>query len=160
MLTIAAPGATGALLGGYRFAGYKTRPQPTRREPVAEVLIAVPEAGAVLRIPPDLKGSQVVACGFRAANGVGVGPGGELTVCDNQGNWTPSSRINVVRPGGFYGWMPHVLAAGGSPRTDYDPPLCWIPVSVDNSGGSQAWAPPGDARWGPLVKKIGFTAES
>ncbi|MEU8254933.1 leucyl aminopeptidase [Micromonospora inaquosa] len=37
--------AEGALLGGYRFAGYKTRPQPTRREPVAEVLIAVPDAG-------------------------------------------------------------------------------------------------------------------
>ncbi|MBB5825133.1 leucyl aminopeptidase [Micromonospora carbonacea] len=37
--------AEGALLGGYRFAGYKTRPQPARREPVAEVLVAVPEAG-------------------------------------------------------------------------------------------------------------------
>ncbi|PZG16430.1 leucyl aminopeptidase [Micromonospora craterilacus] len=36
--------AEGALLGGYRFAGYKTRPQPTRREPVAEVLVAVPDA--------------------------------------------------------------------------------------------------------------------
>ncbi|MBL6275800.1 leucyl aminopeptidase [Micromonospora fiedleri] len=36
--------AEGALLGGYRFAGYKTRPQPTRRDPVAEVLIAVPDA--------------------------------------------------------------------------------------------------------------------
>ncbi|MEV1147015.1 leucyl aminopeptidase, partial [Micromonospora sp. NPDC049799] len=33
------------LLGGYRFAGYKTRPQPARREPVAEVLVAVPDAG-------------------------------------------------------------------------------------------------------------------
>ncbi|KAB1139152.1 leucyl aminopeptidase [Micromonospora sp. DT46] len=37
--------AEGALLGGYRFAGYKTRPQPSRREPVAEVLVAVPDAG-------------------------------------------------------------------------------------------------------------------
>lgn len=36
--------AEGALLGGYRFAGYKTRPQPTRREPVGEVLVAVPDA--------------------------------------------------------------------------------------------------------------------
>ncbi|WP_025617194.1 leucyl aminopeptidase [Salinispora cortesiana] len=35
----------GGLLGGYRFAGYKTRPQPARREPVAEVLVAVPDAG-------------------------------------------------------------------------------------------------------------------
>ncbi|MFY1703442.1 leucyl aminopeptidase [Micromonospora sp. WMMA1923] len=37
--------AEGALLGGYRFAGYRTRPQPSRREPVAEVLVAVPDAG-------------------------------------------------------------------------------------------------------------------
>ncbi|MGN9808800.1 leucyl aminopeptidase [Micromonospora sp. BQ11] len=36
--------AEGALLGGYRFAGYKTRPQPARREPVGEVLVAVPDA--------------------------------------------------------------------------------------------------------------------
>ncbi|ASW56103.1 leucyl aminopeptidase [Plantactinospora sp. KBS50] len=36
--------AEGALLGGYRFAGYKTRPQPARREPVAEVAICVPDA--------------------------------------------------------------------------------------------------------------------
>ncbi|TDC28816.1 leucyl aminopeptidase [Micromonospora sp. 15K316] len=36
--------AEGALLGAYRFAGYKTRPQPARREPVAEVLVAVPDA--------------------------------------------------------------------------------------------------------------------
>ncbi|MFG2106930.1 leucyl aminopeptidase [Micromonospora chersina] len=34
----------GALLGGYRFAGYKTKPQPARRAPVAEVLVAVPDA--------------------------------------------------------------------------------------------------------------------
>ncbi|MET7805289.1 leucyl aminopeptidase [Micromonospora chersina] len=34
----------GALLGGYRFAGYKTKPQPARRTPVAEVLVAVPDA--------------------------------------------------------------------------------------------------------------------
>ncbi|MBO4208002.1 leucyl aminopeptidase [Micromonospora echinofusca] len=36
--------AEGALLGGYRFAGYKTRPQPTRRAPVAEVAVHVPDA--------------------------------------------------------------------------------------------------------------------
>ena len=34
----------GALLGGYRFAGYKTRPQPGRREPVAALQVHVPDA--------------------------------------------------------------------------------------------------------------------
>ena len=37
--------AEGALLGAYRFAGYKSKPQPGRREPVAEVALHVPEAG-------------------------------------------------------------------------------------------------------------------
>jgi leucyl aminopeptidase len=34
----------GALLGGYRFAGYKTKPQPHRREPVATLQVHVPDA--------------------------------------------------------------------------------------------------------------------
>ncbi|HWS37808.1 MAG TPA: leucyl aminopeptidase [Actinoplanes sp.] len=34
----------GALLGGYRFAGYKTKPQKGRREPVAELRLHVPDA--------------------------------------------------------------------------------------------------------------------
>ncbi|GAB3985139.1 leucyl aminopeptidase [Plantactinospora veratri] len=37
--------AEGALLGAYRFAGYKTRPQPTRRSPVAAIAVHVPDAG-------------------------------------------------------------------------------------------------------------------
>jgi leucyl aminopeptidase len=34
----------GALLGSYRFAGYKTTPQPNRREPVAALQVHVPDA--------------------------------------------------------------------------------------------------------------------
>lgn len=36
--------AEGALLGAYRFAGYKTKPQPTRRDPVGAVWVHVPDA--------------------------------------------------------------------------------------------------------------------
>ena len=36
--------AEGALLGAYRFAGYKTRPAPGRRDPVESVSIHVPDA--------------------------------------------------------------------------------------------------------------------
>ena len=35
----------GALLGGYRFAGYKTTPQQNRREPVSALQVHVPDAG-------------------------------------------------------------------------------------------------------------------
>jgi hypothetical protein len=119
----------------------------------------LPGQGTLVRVSPDGARSEVVACGFRAANGVGVGPAGQLTTSDNQGNWTPSSRLNLVRPGGFYGFVPHSHAAGRPPRdADYDPPLCWIPQSLDNSGGSQAWVPPGDMRWGPLAGRMLHTS--
>ncbi|HEY3007042.1 MAG TPA: leucyl aminopeptidase [Micromonosporaceae bacterium] len=36
--------AEGSLLGAYRFAGYKTKPQPGRREPVGSVAVHVPDA--------------------------------------------------------------------------------------------------------------------
>ena len=44
-----APGAVravaeGALLGAYRFAGYKTKPQPHRKAPVSAVRVVVPDA--------------------------------------------------------------------------------------------------------------------
>ncbi|AGL15376.1 leucyl aminopeptidase [Actinoplanes sp. N902-109] len=35
----------GALLGSYRFAGYKTKPQPNRKQPVQELQVTVPDAG-------------------------------------------------------------------------------------------------------------------
>ncbi|GAA1810482.1 leucyl aminopeptidase [Luedemannella flava] len=37
--------AEGALLGGYRFVGYKTKPQSSRRDPVKSVALLVPDAG-------------------------------------------------------------------------------------------------------------------
>jgi hypothetical protein len=73
-----------------------------------------------------------------------VGPDGTITVAPQEGNWTPSSHIDVVRHGGYYGF--------GGPRVaserplGYDLPLCWIPRAVDNSTGSQVWV--GSDRWG------------
>lgn len=116
----------------------------------------LPLHGALLRVSPDGSMIEPVAAGLRAANGLGIGPGDLITVGDNQGNWIPSSRINVIKQGGFYGYMPHVTAAGGSPRDDYDRPLCWIPVTVDNSGGSQVWSD--EKRFGPLSGRMFHTS--
>jgi hypothetical protein len=102
--------------------------------------------GTLVRVSPDGKKLDVVATGFRAPNGIGVGPRGELTSGDNEGTWTPACKINWIRPGGFYGVVD--LAHRAPPPTDYDRPLCWLPKRVDNSGGSQVWVPEGD-RWGP-----------
>jgi hypothetical protein len=118
----------------------------------------LPAQGSLVRVSRDGATSTAVASGLRAANGIGIGPNGEITAGDNQGNWTPACRLNLIRPGGFYGYMPHVRAAGGPPRDDYDPPLCWLPMSLDSSSGSQAWVPPGETRWGPLAGQLLHTS--
>ncbi len=103
--------------------------------------------GTLMKVSPDGSKLEVVATGFRAPNGIGVGPHGELTSGDNEGTWTPACKINWIKPGSFYGVVP--LAHRETPPTIYDPPLCWLPKRVDNSGGSQVWVPDGDDRWGP-----------
>ena len=49
--------------------------------------------------------TEIVANGFRAANGVCVNADGTFFVTDQEGHWTPKNRINWVHPGGFYGNM-------------------------------------------------------
>jgi mono/diheme cytochrome c family protein len=108
-----------------------------------------PHHGTLLKLPPDGSRLEVVARGFRAVNGLGVGPNGELTCVDNQGHWMPGNRINWIQPGGWYGnqwaWNP-------DQRVTYDEPLCWMHNFVDRSGGSHVWVP--DDRWGPLRGQI------
>ncbi len=102
--------------------------------------------GSLFRVSADGAKFERIATGFRAPNGIGVGPRGELTSGDNEGTWTPACKINWIKPGGFYGVVD--LAHRDPAPTSYDPPLCWLPKRVDNSGGSQVWVPEDD-RWGP-----------
>ena len=66
--------------------------------------------GGLLRVSKDGSRLDVVATGLRAPNGMGVGPKGELTTADNEGNWVPSSRVDLVKPNGFLG---HIHTARG-----------------------------------------------
>jgi hypothetical protein len=102
----------------------------------------------------DGKKAELIATGLRAANGLCVGPHDEITCADNQGNWIPSARINWVKQGGFYGYMPH--ARRDPPPTREDSPLCWIPQSIDNSSGSEVWVT--SDRWGPLKNQLLHTS--
>jgi hypothetical protein len=104
-----------------------------------------PHNGCLLRVTKDGAKLDVVATGFRAPNGIGVGPSGELTTGDNQGTWTPNCRLNWVKPGGFYGVVD--LAHRDKPPTQTDNPLCWLPHDVDNSSGGQCWVT--SDKWGP-----------
>ena len=108
----------------------------------------------VHRVSPDGRSAETLATGFRNPNGLGASPDGKIvTVAPQQGEWTPSSVIVEAKRGGYYGY--------GGPRVTaerplgYDPVLCWIPHSVDNSGGSQVWIPlnaPGN--WSTLAGQL------
>jgi hypothetical protein len=94
---------------------------------------------------------EVFATGLRAPNGFGMGPHDEVVFSDNQGHWTPVCRINLAKKGGFYGFVADPARSKLEPNLKipetYDPPLCWIPMNIDNSTGGQVWA--GD-KWGAM----------
>jgi hypothetical protein len=114
--------------------------------------------GFIIKVP---KGGQIFeryADGLRAANGMGMGPHDEIVTADNQGNWVPTCRINLVKPGGFYGYYNDVrrLKMEQIPELHlpqmYDPPICWLKYPApDNSSGGQVWAGP---NWGPLSNHL------
>ncbi len=109
-----------------------------------------PHGGSLLRVSADGSRLDVVATGFRNPNGMGISPSGIITVADQQGEWVPETRLDVIRPGGFYGYVP-MHHRTNRPAT-YDGPLCWIARSIDNSAGGEAWIPEG--KWGPLSGKM------
>ncbi len=107
---------------------------------------SVPLHGCILKVSKDGKSHEVFATGFRAPNGMSVGPKGEVTAGDNQGNWMPASKVSLVRKGGYYGYEPH--AGTKEPPREFEKPICWIPMALDNSSGGQVWVT--SDRWGPF----------
>jgi glucose/arabinose dehydrogenase len=115
----------------------------------------VPHHGCLFKVSREGAKLDVVARGFRAPNGMGIGPRGEITCGDNEGTWTPTCPINWIKPGGFYG-VPEF--ASRDPKTAIrDNPLCWVPHNgVDNSGGGQAWVT--SNKFGPLSGQMLHTS--
>lgn len=121
------------------------------------------EHGVVFKISPDGVNTTIFATGFRAANGLGMTPDGQLLSGDNQGHWTPASKINLVKQDGYYGYpgdprrltkaelQPAIDAGKRKYPMGFDQPICWVPYGWDNSSGGQVTA--GD-KWGPLSGRI------
>jgi hypothetical protein len=114
--------------------------------------IKSPHQGCLLKVSRDGSQLEVYATGFRAPNGIAIGPNGEITASDNEGHWVPASKLSLVKKGGFYGVIP---AAHRKPEpTSFEPPLCWIPVSFDNSSSGQVWVT--GEKWGPFKDHLLF----
>ncbi len=146
--------------------------------------VTSPHQGCLLKVSKDGSKMEIVATGFRAPNGMTVGPHDEITVSDNQGHWMPSSKLNWVEKGGFYGMTPsaqrpltlkrdgtNFVANPSDPKarerfkfkgwdasspipSGYDQPIAWLPQSMDNSSGGQLWVT--SKKWGPLNDRLLF----
>ena len=108
--------------------------------------ITVSGKQGLIRIDPKSSKVEVIATGFRNADGVALTPDGAITVPTSEGEWVPASMVNEVRGKGHFGH--------GGPRNGLTPdlPLVYLPRGLDNSSGSQV-AVTSD-RWGPLKGKM------
>ncbi len=112
----------------------------------------VPQHGTLLRVKRDGSKTEIVANGFRAANGVSVNDDGTFYVTDQEGHWTPKNRINLVRPGSFNGNMWSYGAPADTSDKAMAQPLVWLTNEFDRSPGELVRATP--ASWAPLQNKL------
>lgn len=108
----------------------------------------VPQHGTLLRVGADGLRTDILATGFRAANGVCLNPDGSFFVTDQEGHWLPKNRINWVTPGRFYGNMWGYHDVTDSSDSAMEQPLCWITNKFDRSPAEMLWVE--SKAWGSL----------
>lgn len=86
-------------------------------------------------IKMDLDGNyQRVATGLRQANGIGIGPEGEIFLTENQGQWVPACKIIHLQEGHFYGCQ--YQTGDRYENEEATPPAVWLPHhEIGNSPG-------------------------
>lgn len=109
----------------------------------------VPHHGTLLRVSADGTRTDILATGFRAANGVCLNDDGTFFVTDQEGFWTPKNRINRVKVGGFYGNMFGYTSVTNSADEAMEPPMVWITNNKDRSPAELVWVPKNT--WGSMA---------
>ncbi len=109
----------------------------------------IPQHGTLLKVSKDGNETEVLAKGFRAANGVCINPDGSFIVTDQQGYWNPMNRINWIEgKGRFYGNMWGYDPPKDSSRAGMEPPMVWVDMEFDRSPSELTWVD--SEAWGPL----------
>ncbi|HEX6873259.1 MAG TPA: leucyl aminopeptidase [Micromonosporaceae bacterium] len=117
--------AEGALLGTYRFAGYKTKPSPNRRDPVKSLTINVVDAGDKVVKAEVKRAAAVVGAVARTRDWVNAAPN-ELrppTFASAVANAATAAGLEVevldekaLRKGGFGGILAVGMGSEAPPR--------------------------------------------
>lgn len=108
----------------------------------------VPQHGTLLKISANGAKTEILANGFRAANGVCLNPDGSFYVTDQEGHWMPMNRINRVTSGQFFGNMWSYRAPADEADSAMAPPLLWVDKAIDRSPAELLWI--NSKSWGPL----------
>lgn len=112
----------------------------------------IPHHGTLLKVSKDGTKTEIIATGFRAANGVCLNPDGTFIVTDQEGHWNPKNRINWVDGKGadeFYGNIFGYHNVTDESDSAMRQPLCWITNDFDRSPAELLWVPK-DSAWKPL----------
>ncbi|XOV92413.1 MAG: DUF6797 domain-containing protein [Bacteroidota bacterium] len=109
----------------------------------------IPQHGTLIKVSKDGSKSEIIATGFRAANGVCLNPDGTFIVTDQQGFWNPMNRINWIEgKGKFYGNMWGYNPPKDTSRSAMEPPAVWVDMEYDRSPSELLWVD--SEKWGPL----------
>ncbi len=109
----------------------------------------IPQHGTLLKVSQDGSKTDIIATGFRAANGVCINPDGSFLVTDQQGFWNPMNRINWVDgKGKFYGNMWGYNPPKDTTRLAMEQPMVWVDMKFDRSPSELLWVD--SKNWGPL----------
>lgn len=116
----------------------------------------VPHHGTLLRVSADGSRTDILASGFRAPNGVCLNPDGSFFLTDQEGEWMPKNRLNLVRGDGVDEFFGNMLGHHNITNPDdsaMQQPLCWITNSFDRSPAEMLWVPE-NAGWGALGSSL------
>ena len=108
----------------------------------------VPQHGTLIKVSKDGLRTEIIASGFRAANGVCINPDGSFIVTDQEGHWNPMNRINWVKKGGFYGNIFGYNPPADTSDANMEQPLVWVERNHDQSPSELLWVE--SKNWGPL----------
>ena len=109
----------------------------------------IPQHGTLLKVSKDGATTQIIATGFRAANGVCINPDGSFIVTDQQGYWNPMNRVNWIEgTRKFYGNMWGYNPPTDSTKAAMEQPLVWIDMEFDRSPSELLWVD--SKKWGAL----------
>ncbi|MCI0541883.1 MAG: PQQ-dependent sugar dehydrogenase, partial [Verrucomicrobiales bacterium] len=111
----------------------------------------VPYLGWTVKISSDGQQAEGFCNGLRAPNGfANFGPGRDLFVTDNEGNWIGACKLNHLERGQYYGFpsaTPAPKEDWGKKR-DFKPPAVWFPKRLAPSASGLAEI--ADERFGPF----------